>query len=59
MIYYPRGMHRQTVFAKYAYPDSDFERTNELCDTVLSLPMHPYMTDDDIHSVCDIIIKSI
>lgn len=59
MIYYPRGMHRQTVFANYAYPDVDFERTNELCDTVLSLPMHPYLTDEEIDSVCEIIIKSL
>ena len=57
MIYYPRGMHRQTVFAHLAYPDSDYERTNELCDTVLSLPMHPYLTDEEINFVCDIIIK--
>ena len=59
MIYYPRGMHRQTVFAHLAYPDSDYERTNELCDTVLSLPMHPYLTDEEINFVCDIIIKSL
>lgn len=59
MIYYPRGMHRQTVFAHLAYPDSDYERTNELCDTVLSLPMHPYLTDEEINFVCDTIIKSL
>lgn len=57
MIYYPRGMHRQTVFAHFAYPDADFERTNALCDTVLSLPVHPYMTDEDIALVCGNIIK--
>ena len=25
------------------YDDNDFEVTNELCDIVLSLPMHPYL----------------
>ena len=59
MIYYPRGMHRQTVFADLGYPDADFERTNELCETVLSLPMHPYMTDEEIKLVCDTIIKAL
>ena len=59
MIYYPRGMHRQTVFEHLNYPDTDYERTNALCDTVLSLPMHPYMTDEEINLVCDTIIKSL
>ena len=56
MIYYVKPMHKQGAFAEYDYDDSDFEVTNELCDTVLSLPMHPYLSEDDINRVCEIIV---
>ena len=55
MIYYVKPMHRQGAFSEYDYNDNDFEVTNELCDTVLSLPMHPYLSDDDVNLVLKVI----
>lgn len=55
MIYYPKPMHRQEAFAGYEYDDADFPNTIKLCDTVLSLPMHPYLKDEDIDAVVDMI----
>ena len=55
MIYYVKPMHRQGAFAEYDYDDNDFEVTNELCDTVLSLPMHPYLSEKE----CSLIIDTI
>ena len=63
MIYYQKPMHRQVAFDKEKsqfeklYVDSDFEVTNKLCDTVLSLPMHPYMSEEDVAKVCDVILR--
>ena len=51
MVYYPKPMHKQEAFAGQAYDDSEFTNTLHLCDTVLSLPMHPYLTDGDIDEV--------
>ena len=51
MVYYPKPMHKQEAFAGQAYDDSEFTNTIQLCDTVLSLPMHPYLTDGDIDEV--------
>lgn len=51
MVYYPKPMHKQEAFAGQAYDDSEFTNTLHLCDTVLSLPMHPYLTDGDINEV--------
>lgn len=59
MVYYPKPMHRQEAFAGYEYDDVDFPNTIKLCDTVLSLPMHPYLTDEDIDLVVDIIFKAL
>jgi UDP-2-acetamido-2-deoxy-ribo-hexuluronate aminotransferase len=48
MIYYVKPMHKQGAFSHLRYDDKDFEVTNELCDIVLSLPMHPYLSEEDV-----------
>lgn len=54
MIYYQKPMHKQKAFENngFEYDDDFFENTNELCDTVLSLPFHPYMEIGEIDDVC-------
>lgn len=59
MVYYPKPMHRQEAFSNQLYNDADFPNTIKLCDTVLSLPMHPYLRDEDIKMVADKIISSL
>lgn len=59
MVYYPKPMHRQEAFAGQAYDDADFPNTIKLCDTVLSLPMHPYLTNEDIDEVVSVIRNSL
>lgn len=53
MVYYVKPMHKQEAFAEYEYDDKDFEVTNELCDTVLSLPMHPYLNSEKISFIVE------
>ena len=48
MVYYYKPMHKQIAFSDLPDYDKDLMVTNHLCDTVLSLPMHPYMTEEDI-----------
>ena len=57
MVYYPKPMHRQLAFGIGEKYDFDCSVTERLCDTVLSLPMHPYLTDEDIDTVCDNILE--
>jgi UDP-2-acetamido-2-deoxy-ribo-hexuluronate aminotransferase len=52
MVYYIKPMHRQEAFSYLDSADADFTTTNQLCDTVLSLPMHPYLSESDIDKVC-------
>lgn len=59
MVYYVKPMHRQGAFDEYEHDDSEFEVTNELCETVLSLPMHPYLNDEEIIRVCKVILNSL
>lgn len=50
MVYYPKPMHRQQAFSN-TYSESEFEVTNSLCDRVLSLPIHPYLKEEDAASI--------
>ena len=53
MVYYPKPMHIQEAFGITDDYGFDCSNTEELCGTVLSLPMHPYMTDEEIREVVD------
>lgn len=55
MIYYVKPMHRQGAFSDAEYDEMDFQVTNRLSETVLSLPMHPYLTKEEIEEVCSAI----
>lgn len=55
MVYYTKPMHRQQAFADLAFVEQEFVVTNELCDIVLSLPMHPYLRQEDVDRVCAVI----
>lgn len=51
MIYYPKPLHKQTAYADLNYPEGSSPVTQKLSECVLSLPMHPYLTDEDINLV--------
>jgi len=55
MVYYIKPMHKQKAFLNTIYDDLDFDVTNKLCDTVLSLPMHPYLTEEEIDYIVNTI----
>ncbi len=57
MIYYPRGLHQQEAYKWMKLDDSMYPNTVEATKRVLSLPMHPYMTEDDIDLITSIIFK--
>lgn len=52
MVYYPKPLHKQTAYASLNYPAGSNPVTQKLCETVLSLPIHPYITEEDVERVC-------
>ena len=52
MIYYPKPMHKQIAFEDTAINTNKPSTTEDLCDRVLSLPMHPYLDEKSIAEVC-------
>lgn len=59
MIYYPTPMHAQTAFKDLGYKEGDVPVSEKLCQTVLSLPIHPYLTVEDIDTVCKAIAENL
>ena len=53
MVYYPVPMHLQKAYHTNDMADEQFPVTNELCRSVLSLPMHTEMTIDQLKYICD------
>ena len=61
MVYYPKPMHLQTAFASVipGLTGNLCPVATSLCDRVLSLPMHPYLTVEDIETVCTAVLKAL
>jgi dTDP-4-amino-4,6-dideoxygalactose transaminase len=54
-IHYPTPVHRQPAVVDEIGVQSGLERTERLCEEILSLPMHPRITDAEIEYVCETI----
>lgn len=52
MVYYPKPLHLQTAFADLEDRSGKLQTATKLAGTVLSIPMHPYLTDDEIDVIC-------
>lgn len=52
-VYYQKPMHQQGAYAHMNLKDEDFPVSTELSQTVLSLPMHPYLSEGDVEQVCE------
>lgn len=51
IIYYPCPMPLQGAYRYLGYTESDFPVTQDVCNRVLSLPMHAYLNNDQIDRV--------
>jgi len=54
-IYYPIPLHLQKAFAELSYKKGDFPISEKIANEIFSLPMHPYLNEEDQ----DLIVKTI
>ena len=59
MVYYPRPMHTHGAFAGTDSAKADCPVTELLCKTVLSLPLDPYKTKEEIETVVSELKKAL
>lgn len=59
MVYYPKPMHLHGAFAGTDSAEADCPVTERLCKTVLSLPLDPYKTREEIETVVSALKKAL
>ncbi len=53
MIYYPVPLQDQKAFKELAHTPVPLKNTVELCQNVLSLPMHTELSNEQLEYICD------
>lgn len=54
-VYYPLPVHQQPAYAYLGYQPGQFPVAEQLCRTVLALPMHPTLTDEQVDYIAQTI----
>ena len=54
-IYYPKPLHMHQHFMKLGYKEGDFSVSEKLSKEVISLPVHPAVSDEDINKIIEVI----
>jgi dTDP-4-amino-4,6-dideoxygalactose transaminase len=58
-VYYPRPMHLQPAYLEFGGREGSLPVSEHLSDVVLSLPMHPYLTTEEIDQVCSSLVTAV
>lgn len=54
-IHYPIPMHLQTAAKQFGYKQGDFPKTEMVCAQTLSLPVHEFISQNDLDYMIDLI----
>lgn len=57
MVYYSKPLHFQKAFKVFINQYGSLNNTVELCNKVLSLPMHPYMQKAEVYKIIEAVKK--
>ncbi|WP_167616521.1 DegT/DnrJ/EryC1/StrS family aminotransferase [Maribellus sediminis] len=57
MVYYPTPLHLQKAYLYLGYREGEFPVSEKLSQTVLSLPLHPELEEDQIEYIVSIIMQ--
>ncbi|MGA8222600.1 MAG: DegT/DnrJ/EryC1/StrS family aminotransferase [Candidatus Acidiferrales bacterium] len=55
-VHYPRPLHLQTAYSSLGYPLGTFPLSERACEHVLSLPIYPQMTAEQVNYVAESVL---
>ncbi len=58
-IHYPVPLHLQPACRELGYSHGDFPHAERMADSVLSLPMHPFLTEREVRTVSDAVRRAL
>lgn len=56
-VYYPRGLHTYPHIKALGFKEGDFPVTEQVASEVVSLPVHPALSDEDIDAIISAVRK--
>ena len=56
-VYYDTPLHRMPAFEHFS-PSGGLPVCEQAAEEVLSLPMHPYLSEAQIHRICDVLLRA-
>lgn len=59
MVYYPTPQHKLPVFQNEAFYGETFQNALDYCARTFSLPMHPYLTQEEQQRVIDAVLEAL
>ena len=59
MVYYPIPLHKQTAYRNLGYGEEKLPVCEKVANQVFSVPMHPYLTEDEVAFICDALIAAV
>lgn len=54
-VYYPIPLHLQTAYSYLGYSKGEMPISESISERIFSLPMHPYLTEEEIDKICELI----
>ena len=58
-IYYPKALHQQTGYRSYPSVSSGLSVSDKLSNVVFSIPMHPYLTSQQVTNLSKEVISAV
>lgn len=58
-IYYPKPLHLQGAYRYLGHTPGDFPISEEIAGTIFSLPMHPYLAEQEQKNIADVILSAV
>ncbi len=58
-LHYPVPLHLQVAYKELGYEKGAFPVSEHLSSHILSLPMHPYLTDAEVERVANVVLESL
>ncbi|WP_020587595.1 DegT/DnrJ/EryC1/StrS family aminotransferase [Desulfobacter curvatus] len=58
-VYYPKALHLQKAFSFLGYSKGDFPVSERVSETILSIPVHPYLSIESAEFISNTIISAL
>ncbi len=51
-VHYPKPLHLQKAYSYLKYKEGDFPTAEKVCNELISLPMHPFLKNNEVIEIC-------